>query len=262
MMTLLYTVIRYHILLSALFVSISSSSTAFAYQEKILKAVTHADAFPYNYEYNQRINGLVFDVANTLATRAGYTLNTETQPWTRALQTAKNNPSTLIFSLARNPNREDFYYWIGPVTKSEVWLFKLKRRTDIQLASIDDVKPYTIGDIASSSTVALLTEHGAKVDTAPSNVSNCRKFKSGRVDLVPFDPNGIKMFLDTCGLLLEDVEKTLHLPRDSSLYIALGKSTPQTLVDQLNLEFQRMSKDGTLAQIHRQWQIEFKPLRP
>ncbi|MFZ6818349.1 substrate-binding periplasmic protein [Undibacterium sp. Ji22W] len=253
---------RYRILLSLIFASVLAPRIAQGYEEKIIRAVTHADAFPYNYQYNQQIKGLVFDIANALTSRIGYTLKAEAQPWTRALQTAKDNPSILVFSVARNPDREEFYYWIGPITNSEVWLFKLKRRNDIQLKSIDDIRTYTIGDIASSSTVTLLTQYGAKIDTAPSNVSNCRKFKNGRVDLIPSDPNGIKMFLQTCDLRIDEIEKTLHLPRDTSLYIALGKTTPKALVDQLNAEFQTMSKDGTLAQIHRQWQIQFKPLRP
>jgi len=120
------------------------------------------------------------------------------------------------------------------------------------------MKSYTIGDVASSSTILLLNKYGVKVDVAPNNLSNCRKLKAGRIDLFPFDPNGISIFLQSCGLKIEDVEMTVHLPRDTSLYIGLGKSTPKVLVDQLNTEFQKMIKDKTLQQIHRQWQIDYK----
>ncbi|MBR7800805.1 substrate-binding periplasmic protein [Undibacterium fentianense] len=234
------------------------SSQALALERPVLRGVTHEDAYPYNYKFNSRINGLVYDIAKILSARIGYALDIQTQPWTRALQTARDNSSIMIFSLARNPERENAYYWIGPVAHSEVWLFKLKDRTDIHLKALEDLRQYTVGDIASSSTIALLKQYGTKIDTAPSNISNCRKLKTGRVDLVPFDPNGIKIFLHACDLKMEQIEKTLHLPRDTALYIAIGKTTPKSLVDQLNAELALMYKDKTMQKIHQQWQVEYK----
>lgn len=237
----------------------STQSQALMLERPVLKAVTHEDAYPYNYKLNDKVNGLVYEVAKILTARIGYTLEVQTQPWTRALQSARDNPSVMIFSLARNADRENDYYWIGPVANSEVWLFKLRQRTDIDLVSLKDLSRYTIGDIASSSTIPLLQQYGAKVDTAPSNLSNCRKLKSGRVDLVPFDPNGVKVFLHGCGLTMDQIEQSLHLPRDTALYIAFGKSTPTALIDKLNVEFALMQKDKTLQQIHTQWKIDYKP---
>lgn len=233
-----------------------------ANERPLLKAFTSEDAYPYNFQFKKQIQGLVYDIAKTLTGRAGYSLQVEAQPWTRALQTAKETPNVMVFSLARNPEREDAYYWIGPVTSSEVWLFKLKSRTDIQVKSIDEIKNYVIGDIASSSTTALLSKLNAKIDAAPSNLSNCRKLKAGRVDLVPFDPNGIKIFLHTCGLKPEDIERVLHLPRDTSLYIAISKKSDKALVDQLQTAFQTILKDKTLQRIHDNWKVDYKTLQP
>ncbi len=253
---------KHRFLITALFllVGLGATGLASANDRPFLKAFTSEDAYPYNFQFKKQIKGLVYDIAKTLTGRAGYSLQTEAQPWTRALQTAKETPNVLVFSLARNPEREEAYYWIGPVTSSEVWLFKLKSRSDVQIANIDDVKNYVIGNVASSSTSALLAKHKAKIDPAPSNVSNCRKLKAGRVDLVPFDPNGIKIFLHTCGLKPEDIERVLHLPRDTSLYVALSKKSDKALVDQLQTEFQNMIKDKTIQRTHEQWKIDYKPV--
>lgn len=232
--------------------------TAQANDRPLLRATTSEDAYPYNFQFKKKINGLVYEIAKLFATRSGYELRAEAQPWTRALQTAKDTPNTLVFSVARNTEREQAYHWIGPVTTSEVWLFKLKSRTDIRLDTFEDLKPYTVGDVASSSTTNLLQKHGIKVDSAPSNVSNCRKFKAGRVDLIPFDPNGIKIFLHTCGLKPEDVERSLHLPRDTALYIALSKNSDPELVQQLQTQFQAIVKDKSLQRLHEQWKIPYK----
>jgi len=92
----------------------------------VLKALTNEDSYPYNYLSKNQISGLVYDIVKTLSARSGYVLQAEALPWTRALQTARDNPGIMVFSLARNAERENSYYWIGPVTTSEVWLFKLK----------------------------------------------------------------------------------------------------------------------------------------
>lgn len=263
-LTMTNSTARFNSILTTCLLSLGflSSGNAVANEKPSLKAFTSEDAYPYNFQFKKQLQGLVYDVAKTLVGRAGFSLQAEAQPWTRALQTAKDTPNVMVFSLARNPEREDSYYWIGPITSSEVWLFKLKARKEIQVKSIDDIKDYVIGDIASSSTITLLNKFKAKIDTAPSNVSNCRKFKANRVDLIPFDPNGIKIFLHTCGLMPEDVEQVLHLPRDTSLFIAMSKKSDKALVEQLQNEFQIMTKDKTLQRIHETWKVDYKALQP
>ncbi len=255
---MLLSTIRITSLALTVLIATSSWQVARANERPLLRALTSEDAYPYNFQFKKKIDGLVYEIAKLISNRSGYELRAEAQPWTRALQTAKDTPNTLVFSLARNAEREPAYHWIGPVTTSEVWLFKLKNRTDLRLDKLEDIKVYTVGDVASSSTTSLLQKYGAKVDSAPSNVSNCRKFKAGRVDFIPFDPNGIKIFLHTCGLKPEDVERSLHLPRDTALYIALGKRSDPELVQQLQTQFQAIVKDKSLQRLHEQWKIQYK----
>jgi polar amino acid transport system substrate-binding protein len=256
---LLTTRAPYLLLLSLLFTS-SLSSGAQAQNKRvqmkdkpILKAVTSAETYPYNFQKDGQVQGFAFDVTKTLVERAGYQLQVDIVPWPRALQLAQNDSGTMIFSVARTAIRERVYHWIGPITTSEVWLYKLASRTDIQIAELRDVSPYLIGDIAGNSTLSLLKSLGYKIDTAPSNISNCNKFKIGRVDLIPFDPNGVDAFLQTCGIAPQQVVKVLHLPRDTALYIGLSKNTSLDIVNQLQREFAAMTKDQTLQKIVLRW---------
>lgn len=230
-----------------------ASSSALALDRPILYAVTAEDNFPYNFKKNNRIQGLGFDVANTLAQRAGYTLKAEALPWTRALLTARNEPAILIFSIVRIPEREDSYYWIGPIARSEIWFYKLSNRTDISVKNMADVRRYLVGDTASNATLPYLIRNGIKVDTAPSDISSCRKLKIGRVDLVPLDLRAAVVFSSACDIPGEQIEKTLLLTHSSNLYIALGKNTDPEVVSHLNAEFNAMVKDKTLQKISNQW---------
>nr|WP_315487053.1 transporter substrate-binding domain-containing protein [uncultured Undibacterium sp.] len=232
---------------------VSSFEPILAADKPVLRAVSTDEAFPYSFRKNHEMDGMVFEVAKTLADRIGYQLKVEVLPWTRALQTARDQASTLIFSVVKTPARESQYYWIGPVATSEVWLFKLASRTDITVQNVEDLKKYIIGDIASDATLPLFEKLGIKVDTAPSKKSNCLKLKMGRVDLIPFDPDGIEDFLSACDIPASNIEKTIYFPRDTALYMAIGKKTPPELVNQLNAGFAQMVSDKTLSKIVAKW---------
>ncbi|WP_395005685.1 substrate-binding periplasmic protein [Undibacterium sp.] len=253
--------IRRSLILITIFFT-SSFSPSHASDKPILRAVSTDEAFPYSFRKNQEMDGMVFEVAKTLADRIGYQLKVEVLPWTRALLTARDQPSTLIFSVVKTPSREPHYYWIGPVATSEVWLFKLASRSDITVQNVEDLKKYIVGDIASDATLPLFEKLGIKVDTAPSKKSNCLKLKMGRVDLIPFDPDGIEDFLSACDIPASNIEKTIYFPRDTALYMAIGKKTPPELIKQLNAGFAQMVSDKTLSKIVAKWKSKVTKQSP
>jgi len=241
------------ILLVALLLTLASP--AYSADQPVLKAVTVIDNYPYNFMEDGQVRGLGFDVASALAERIGYRLSVEVQPSTRALKTSETEPSVLIFSIFRTPDRERRYYWIGPIAESEIWLYKLKSRSDIDVHSLADAKRYLVGLTADDAPRPVLEKLGIKVDTAPSDLSNCRKFKMGRFDLVPVEANGIKEFFSICELPLDQVEKLVKLPITYSVYIGIGKSTPPYIAHRLQVEMETMKKDQTLHRLGSKWNV-------
>lgn len=232
----------------------NTDGTVFAAEPTpILRAVTSDVNYPYNFVRDGRVQGLSVDVANELAKRLKMQLQTEVLPWTRALRTAQMEPNVLLFTVARIPEREAHYHWIGPVTTSEEWLYRLKRRGDVVVKSLDDAKRYLIGDEASNASLPSFARLGIKVDTAPSMTSNCRKFKVGRVDLIPFDPDGIAVFVKECGMGEDEVEKTVQIPRDDALYFAFSKSSSPEFMRQVRQAFSAMERDKTLQRLSTPW---------
>lgn len=228
----------------------------FATSAQVLKVVTSDVNYPYNFVKDQRVQGLSVDIAEELARRLGMQLEIDVVPWTRALYTAQTQSSVMLFTVAKIPVREKNYHWIGPVTHSEEWLYKLKRRTDIQVDSLEDAHRYLVGDEANNASIPVLARLGIKVDTAPSMQSNCRKFKMGRVDLIPFDPDGVENFASSCELSLAEIEKTVQIPRDTALYFAFGKSTPPDFIRRVNAAFSSMVKDKSLQKISKVWKAD------
>ena len=229
------------------------ATPAFCQDKPILKAVTVIDNFPYSFVENGVLQGLSIDLMRALAERAGYQISIETQPPTRALKTAETESSVLIFSIFRTPVRENWYYWIGPFSNTELWLYKLKSRTDISVQNLNDAKKYLVGVTASDGSIPTLNRLGIKMDTAPSDVSNCKKFKVGRFDLILLEPNNLAGFLTACAMPADSIEKLVKIPLSSAIYAGIGKRTPIDLVNRLRTEMEGLRRDQTIQKFHAKW---------
>jgi polar amino acid transport system substrate-binding protein len=237
------------------FILLQITPATMAVEKPLFRGVTIDHNAPYNFEKENRIQGLVFEVADALAKRAGYRLAVEVVPWARAILTAQNEASVLVFSVARTPEREALFHWIGPIVKAENWLYKLESRKDIILKDLQDARPYLVGNVANSSTIPLQKRLGIRIDTGPSDLSNCRKLKYGRVDLVPVDPRGLAAFLAPCELSVKQIEKTIVLAAED-LYIAIGKNTKPEVAARFMSEFDLMVKDKSLEKIVMRWNMK------
>ncbi|MEG3619360.1 hypothetical protein V5T82_12905 [Magnetovibrio sp. PR-2] len=55
----------------------------------------------------------------------------------RAYSTVQNTPNSVLFSVARTPDREDLFTWIGTLIDFAVHIDRKSHRADIQLNSED-----------------------------------------------------------------------------------------------------------------------------
>ena len=61
---------------------------------------------PFSYEDKGRPAGFMVDLVSEAARRSGATLKIEYYPWARAVAMGEAGPETLMFPLARTPDRE------------------------------------------------------------------------------------------------------------------------------------------------------------
>lgn len=209
------------------------SAVLSAAEKSNIKFITVDDNYPYNFLSRGHIQGMGYDVAKLLDERVGFQLETEIVPWSRALLTAREQPNVLLFSIIRIPERENVFYWIGSIGQTEEWLYRLTSHNDFTIKNLDDVKPYVVGDVKNNSVVPYLRNLDLKVDTAPNNTSNCRKFKYGRVDFVVINPEGMRAFLKLCELSQSQIAKVLFL-KSNDLYFAFSKRSDSQLMSQLS----------------------------
>lgn len=166
---------------------------------------------------------------------------------------ALNEENVLIYTITRNEKRENKFQWIGPIASRELYLWKLKKRTDINITSIEDAKKFVVGSEINDAATQMLKEHGFKEDVnlevVPTNEDNYKKLFEGRIDLF----NGVRSSVDfqfkKLGLPFDRIETAFLLVKADTYYMAFGKKTSEELVAKIRTAFETIRKEKKVEAI-------------
>jgi polar amino acid transport system substrate-binding protein len=257
----LYKLYRFTFLGIAL---IASSTAVSADSASLPIRVVTENLAPYNMLENGEITGLSTDVVKAVFSRVGSTTRIELLPWARAYDLALNADNILIYSIARTPEREHLFKWIGPIAPTSWFLFSLAERP-IVLNSLEDAKQYSIATVNKDVGEEYLLAHGfqvgAQLRSSVMYEQNYRKLKVDRVDL------WIGNELNALSLMRQNgddpitIVRSLALPELSSagLFMAFSLGTPDDVVDRYRLAFDEIRRDGTFEGIQNKWEDDNKP---
>lgn len=143
---------------------------------------------PLSFEQEGKPTGLAVELLQRMAELAGMDLNLAMQPRLRAEKSFVETPGSLLFPLARLPERENRYRWVGPVLPRRVGIYSLSTRTDIRFRSIQQLDGLRLGATAGTATLEQLLAEGLKpgkeLEVSPSYDASVRKLLAGRMDLL------------------------------------------------------------------------------
>lgn len=205
--------------------------------------------------------GVALQAAQSVAAANGDRLDIRFLPWPRAYQIAETTPDVMIFCLARTAQRETRYGWIGQVAPNEVSLWRLRRRHDVQPATLEQARRWQLGVTAQDMKARYLLQHGFvygdNLQESSDDLSNIRKLYAGRIDLLPFSNRSV-LFYQTrlAGLDPAQLVPVLALPELSSpLYLAFSPGSNAGRSARYAATFSRLNRQGLLARLNRQWQL-------
>jgi polar amino acid transport system substrate-binding protein len=215
--------IRIVLLLSLLMVS--------ALQAQSLRIVTENFA-PYNFQVGNEAKGLSSEVVQAVLKQIELQASIEFYPWARAYETAQTEKNTLIYSIARIPEREALFHWVGAIAPYNSSLYKLKSNKSIQVNSIDDAKKYQVGVSLNDVTVAYLHRHHfTSLKTVSRDVLNIRLLAKNRIDLIAYEEASFVYALQEEGLDASLFERVYRLDEISDqLYMAFSLGSDAELV--------------------------------
>jgi len=81
---------------------------------------------PATFLVDGKAKGATIELLAVLQQRLNEPGKTELMPWARALATAQENPSTVLFETVRTEPREHEFKWVGPVQHYQVFLTGLR----------------------------------------------------------------------------------------------------------------------------------------
>lgn len=215
---------------------------------------------PYNMTVDGRMTGMGTEVVEAALKEAGLSGSIQSMPWARAYDLALHDDNVLIYSMARIPEREALFQWVGAVAPATWYMYSYAERP-ISINRLDDAKPYQNGVVKQDVGELYLVSHGfsngINMQSSNRRELNYEKLKSGHIDLWIADELNAIWLARQAG---DDPDKTLvralalpDLGGDAGLYMAFSLNTPAPLVARLRQALQRLHDNGTYAAIARKW---------
>ncbi|NWA04879.1 substrate-binding periplasmic protein [Pseudomonas gingeri] len=196
-----------------------------------------------NFAQDENIEGIAADIVRETFKRAGipYSL-TLRFPWERIYKLALEKPGYGVFVMARLPEREDLFKWVGPIGPDD-WVMLARGDSKIALSGIEQAHAYKIGAYKGDAIAEYLEQHGFNPVIALRDQDNAGKLVDGQIDLwASGDPAGryLARQVGVSGL------KTVLRFNSASLYLALNKDVPDAVVARLQAALDQLRSEGAV----------------
>lgn len=216
-----------------------------------LRVVTELSP-PHQIWQDGKVAGLSTELVRAILTEAGLTADIEMFPWARSLHLARSQPNILIYNLARTPERENDFQWIGTVAAYQLGFVALSHRHDIHIRQLNDARPYSIAVQRDDLSADFLRQQGftpgQQLVLAADVGESWHLLLNGKVDLVIDDPVALVDMAAVVGLPDSAVRFVYAIPQlAQQTWLAASIETPQALVLRLQ---QAHAKVATTEQYH------------
>ncbi|MBZ9781586.1 ABC transporter substrate-binding protein [Pseudomonas sp. REP124] len=199
-----------------------------------------------NFAQDENISGIATDIVREIFKRADISYSLTLRfPWERIYKLTLEKPGYGVFVMARLPDRENLFKWVGPIGPDD-WIMLAKADSKITLDSLDDARKYKIGAYKGDAIAETLTKQGLKPLVVLRDQDNAKKLLNGQIDLwATGDPAGRYLARQdgVTGL------KTVLRFNSAELYLALNKDVPDETVARLQAALDQLRKDGVVDEI-------------
>ena len=217
---------------------------------------------PFNYTENGRLTGYATEVVQAVLAETGIQGNFHVLPWVRAMNWAEERENVLIYSIARNEEREKIFTYVGLITEGENYFYALKGRRDMALKSLDEAKKFTVGVVHDDIREAMLVRKGFKINKnlfpVQLNEQNYLKLKSGRIDLWPMNSVTMKYIVRKSGdepdQLIEPVLRIDSIFLYPGDFMAFGPHTSDAVLEAFRQGLERVKSSGKFKEISDKWE--------
>ncbi len=221
---------------------------------------------PYNYSEGEKLTGVSTKVVERVMKNSGFDYKIISYPWARSYLLSQKQPNSLIYSIARTPERDKLFKWVGLIVPTRTSVFCLAKRTDIRIHTLNDLKAYKMGTVINDGMEVHLLGKGFELSDFQraggddAYLLNYLMLKRGRIDLMPA-VDGVAHYLvkkagdDPAGML-----KKIFRLKDISgggAYLAAGLTTSDELIQRLAQALEQFKTTQEYAVLLAEWGIDF-----
>lgn len=215
---------------------------------------------PYVFEKDGALVGIIPEITQIVADKAGLPYTIKIYPWARIYKMGLEDENILVPTIYRTPEREKLFKWVGAVMPLKLWIFKLKKRSDIRIGNIEAAKAYQIGgENEDASTQYLIRQgfiQGKNLTAFTRGKQLVQMLNSGRLDLVVAEELNFQYWVEELGLNPADFEKAYFLDGvPARLHLAFSRHTNDSIVEKYKKALSEIKKDGTFEKVLRKWGI-------
>ncbi|AUM67810.1 substrate-binding periplasmic protein [Pseudomonas fluorescens] len=199
-----------------------------------------------NFAQDENIHGIAVDIVREIFKRADISYSLTLRfPWERIYKLALENPGYGVFVMARLPEREKLFKWVGPIGPDD-WIMLAKADSKIALDSLEQARQYRIGAYKGDAIAETLAKQGLKPIVVLRDQDNARKLVNGQIDLwATGDPAGRYLARQEG---VNDLKTVLRF-NSAELYLALNKDVPDDVVARLQAALDELRKEGAVDAI-------------
>ena len=212
---------------------------------------------PLNYQDEEGPQGFSVELLRLMAARAGLPLEIQVLPWPRAMQMAEGQPSSLLFSLTRTPEREAQFQWVGPIAQRRILIYKLASRTDLRLDQLSDLGALKIGVVRDSAADRQLQAAGLKPGTqlehGLDDATNVRKLMAGRMEFVALLDWAAAWNMRQLKLPYATLQPVMEQDTDKSYWYGLRSDADPGVVRRLQAELDALKRDGRYERLRQRY---------
>ena len=178
----------------------------------------------------------------------------EIETFSRSFVRRNNDDNTVFFPLAKAPEREKYFKWVGPIMMDEPILFA-KKSKNIKINNDDDLKNYSIAGKDGYSAIKILKNMGVKnssLKLSDTDMEGLDKISEDKVDLIACDKMSCIAAMKDKKINPQDYD-IVYKMQGSELSFAFNKDTDQAVIDKIAKAFEEVKKSKEYNDITKRY---------
>lgn len=208
---------------------------------------------------NNRVGGLSTEIVRALLAQAGDTAEIEATNWARSYKIALTKENVMIYSLSRGKSREKLFKWVGAILTLDNYLWRLKKRTDINVTTLAHAKHYRTVVTRQDVQHLYLQSQGF---SDPKDLTVVSRYEDAiemmlraRVDIYAGTRLFLQKRLNSINKDIADWHPMFKMdPSIGTLYIAFSHKTSDAMVQKYRKALATIKQNGSYDTLLKKWQ--------